>query len=60
MDDGNIGFWGGLLGSLLGPSPQQLAALRQKYGVPDAEVPSVMARMGRGLMDLIEPTKQTI
>jgi hypothetical protein len=48
-----------LLTGLLGPTPEQLAELRTKYGVADAEVPSIPARIGRGLMDVWEPMKQS-
>lgn len=55
MDDNSGGFWSGLLG----PSDDELAALRKKYGIRDAEPPSAMASIGRGAMDVWEPIKQT-
>ena len=57
MSDNN-GLWDGLVGGLLGPSEKQLAELRRKYGIPDAEAPCAMVSMGRGAMDLWEPAKQ--
>jgi hypothetical protein len=48
-----------LLTQLLGPTPEQLAELRKKYGAADAEAPSIPARIGRGLMDVWEPMKQS-
>ena len=44
MSDTNNGFVSGLLGGLLGPSDEELAARRKKYGIPAAEPPSAMAR----------------
>jgi len=57
MDDTNNGFWSGLLGGLLGPSDEELAKLRKKYGIPDAEAPSPMVSIGRGAMDVWQPIK---
>ena len=54
----DTGLWSGLLG-LLGPNADELAALRARYGVPDAEVPSIPVRLGRGVMDVWEPLRQT-
>jgi hypothetical protein len=54
MSDNNDGFWSGLLG----PSDDELAALRKKYAIPEAEPPSAMASMGRGVMDIWEPLRQ--
>jgi hypothetical protein len=52
------GLFGSLLSGLLGPSDEQLAELRRKYGIPDAEPPSPMASIGRGAIDVWEPAKQ--
>ena len=57
MDGTNNGFWSGLLGGLLGPSDEELAKLRKKYGIPDAEAPSPMVSIGRGAMDVWQPIK---
>ncbi len=58
MSDNNDGFASGLLGGLLGPSDEDLDALRKKYGIPAAEAPPTMARIGRGMVDVWEPFKQ--
>jgi hypothetical protein len=47
-----------LFSGLLEPSDEQLAELRRKYGIPDAEPPTPMVSIGRGAMDLWEPLKQ--
>ena len=52
------GLFDGLLSGLLGPSDEQLAEQRRKYGIPDAEPPSPMVSIGRGAMDVWEPAKQ--
>ena len=52
------GIFDGLLSGLLGPSDEQLAEERRKYGIPDAEPPSPMVSIGRGAMDVWEPMKQ--
>ena len=43
---------------LLGPTDEQLAALRQQRGIPQAEAPSPWVSVGRGVTDLWEPVKQ--
>src|SRR5207253_3142087 len=48
-----------VLGGLLGSNDEDLAALRKKYGISEAEPPSPMVSMGRGFTDLVEPIKQT-
>jgi hypothetical protein len=52
------GLCDGLISGLLGPSDEQFAEQRRKYGIPDAEPPSPMVSIGRGAMDVWEPAKQ--
>src|SRR5690349_18612034 len=52
---GDTGFEFGLLG----PTDEQLTALRQQQGIAPAEPPSPWVSIGRGATDLWEPVKQT-